>query len=102
MVVGLVIALVLVALLMVAAFAVLPRILRGELGSLRQPAAGELAARNADVDRRLQGVIEIMDTRLGDLDHKVDRRLETAGRTAAQIHERLGEVARAAAEMNER
>jgi DNA recombination protein RmuC len=102
MVVGLLIALALVALLVLAAFVALPRVLRGELGSLRDQAAGELTARNADVDRRLQGVIEIMDRRLGELDQKVDRRLETAGKTATQIHERLGEVTRATAEMNER
>jgi len=83
------------ALLVVAVFAVglvlFPRVLR-ELGTLRDATTRELTARNADVDRRLEGVIETMDRRLGELDTKVDRRLETAGKTTTQIHERLGEV----------
>ncbi len=36
---------------------VLPRLLRGELGALRDQASVELTARNADVDRRLEAVI---------------------------------------------
>lgn len=84
-------ALILVALALAAAAVLVPRLLRGEL-----------SARNADVDRRLQHVVETMDRRLSELDTKVDRRLETAQQTTARIHERLGEMTRATAEINER
>src|SRR5581483_9258822 len=84
-------ALILLVLVVVAAAALLPRMLRGELGALREHAAQELSARNADVDRRLQSVVETM-----------DRRLDSAQQTSARIHERLGEVTKATAEMNER
>ncbi len=92
----------LVALAVVAGALVLPRLLRGELGALREQAAGELTARNAEVDRRLVAVVETMDRRLSELDTKVDRRLATAGQTTTQIHERLGEVSQATAEMIQR
>ena len=99
MVVGLVI-LVLVAL--VAAALLLPRALAGQLGAFRAQTAQELASlreenarllgeRSADLDRRLAGVNETL-----------DRRLATAGQTTTQIHERLGEVTKATAEMIER
>jgi DNA recombination protein RmuC len=75
-----------------AALAVLlPRLLRGELG-----------ARNAEVDRRLQGLENTLSTRLTELDQKVDRRLEASTRSATQIHERLGEVTKATSEMIDR
>jgi DNA recombination protein RmuC len=100
MLIALLIVLVLAA---VAALAVLlPRALRGELGQLREQATNELAARNADIDRRLQAVVETMDRRLGELDTKVDRRLETAGKTTTQIAERIGEMTKATSELNER
>jgi DNA recombination protein RmuC len=92
-------ALILIAVLIGAVALVLPRLLRGELRTLREQAATELSARNADVDRRLQAVVETMDRRLSELDTKVDRRLATAGQTTTQIHERLGEVTKATAEM---
>ena len=91
--------LIVVALALLGAALLLPRLLRGELGALREQAAHELSARNADVDRRLQAVVETMDRRLSELDTKVDRRLATAGQTTTQIHERLGEVTKATAEM---
>ena len=95
--------LVLVVLALLGAFVLLlPRLLRVELGALRNQASAELAARNADVDRRLDAVVETMDRRLGELDTKVDRRLATAGQTTTQIHERLGEVTKATAEMIDR
>jgi DNA recombination protein RmuC len=98
-----VIVLALVLLAALAAGAVfLPRLLRGELGALREQAAHELAARNADVDRRLEGVIETMDRRLTALDTRIDARLATAGEATTQIHERLGVVTQATAEMIER
>lgn len=93
---------VLVVALAAAAAVLLPRLLRSELGAMREQSAHELTARNADVDRRLQGVIETMDRRLAALDTKIDGRLATAGQTTTQIHERLGEVTQATAEMIER
>jgi len=62
----------------------------------------QLADRNADVDRRLQSVIETMDRRLAQLDTKVDRRLESASQTTNKIHERLGKVDEATTQMLER
>jgi len=94
--------LVLLVAALAAAVVLLPRLLRGELGALREQTAVELTARNAEVDRRLVGVIETMDRRLSELDTKVDRRLATAGQTTSQIHERLGEVTKATAEMIDR
>ena len=93
---------VLVLLLLGAGLVVLLRVTRSELGALREQTSVELTSRNADVDRRLLGVIETMDRRLGELDSKVDRRLASAGQTATQIHERLGEVTKATAEMIDR
>jgi len=93
---------VLVLLLLGAGLVVLLRVTRSELGALREQTSVELTSRNADVDRRLLGVIETMDRRLGELDSKVDRRLASAGQTATQIHERLGEVTKATGEMIER
>lgn len=97
------VALIVLALLLVAGAAgasvLLPRLLRGELGSLRDQTAQELTTRNADIDRRLHGVIETMDRRLTGLETKIDGRLATAGQATTQIHERLGEVTNATAEM---
>jgi DNA recombination protein RmuC len=73
-----------------------------ELGSLRTDSGTQLADRNAEVDRRLQGLIETMDRRLGELDLKVDRRLESAAQTTSKIHERLGKVDEATTQMLER
>jgi DNA recombination protein RmuC len=100
--VALIVVALLVALALGAAAVVLPRLLRDELGAMRERAAGELTARSAEVDRRLQAVVETMDRRLSELDTKVDRRLASAGQTTTQIHERLGEVTQATAEMIER
>lgn len=90
MVVGLLIGL--VVLTAVGALAVyLARLMRGELAALRRDNTEELDRRNADVDRRLSEVSQTL-----------DRRLDTAGKTSTQIHEKLGEVTKATAEMNER
>src|SRR2546423_10486248 len=59
----------------------------------------QLTARNAEIDRHLQAVVETMDRRLGLLDGKVDRRLESASKTTSQIHERLGKVDEATGQM---
>ncbi len=83
MVPGLLIALVVLAALG-AVVVVLPRFLRGELGALREQTANDLSARNAEVERRLQGVETMLNTRLGE---------STA--TTSKIHERLGEVTKA-------
>jgi DNA recombination protein RmuC len=75
--------------------------------------ADQLAERSAAVDRRLAALGETLDRRLGELDTKVDRRLgqldtkvdrrlESAQKTSAAIHERLGKVDSAAAQMLER
>src|SRR3954466_8747690 len=53
------------------------------------------AARNAEVERRLQGITETMDRRLGELDTKVARRLEHASKQTNAIHKQLGDVGRA-------
>src|SRR3954449_3953588 len=81
------------------ALVLLSRALRGDLARMGTDARAQLEQRTADVDRRLQGVIETMDRRLGELDTKFDRRLATATQTTTQIHEQLGKVNQATAEM---
>ena len=87
--------------------------LRGQLHALRSDSAEQLAGRNAEMDRRLAGMTETMDRRFGELDTKVDRRLgemdvkvdwRLAGmtETSTKIHERLGKVDEATAQLNER
>ena len=88
MVVGL---LILVVLAVLAAALVLPRLIAAQLAALRDDTARQLNERNADVDRRLADVTET-----------IDRRLASSNQAATKIHERLGEVTKATAEMNER
>ena len=110
---GTVVILVLLAALLAAGAFWLVRVLRTELAGLRAESADQLAGRNADIDRRLVGMTETMDRRFGELDTKVDRRLgeldlRVDGRlagmteTSTKIHERLGKVDEATAQMNER
>jgi DNA recombination protein RmuC len=80
----------------------LVRVMRVELARLGGDTRAQLEQRNADVDRRLQGVIETMDRRLGELDSKVDRRLASATETTTKIHAELGKVNEATAQMIER
>ena len=40
----------------------------------------------------LAGLVETMDRRLGELDRRVDHRLESAERTATAIHQQLGKI----------
>jgi DNA recombination protein RmuC len=80
--VGLLIVIVLGA-LGAAAF-LLPRLLRTELGALRDDTASELSARNTEFELRLQGVEKLLNARL----------TETT-QTTSKIHERLGEVTKA-------
>ncbi len=111
--IGTVVILVLVAAALAAGALWLVRVLRTELGGLRAESADQLTGRNAEIDRRLAGMTETMDRRFGELDTKVDRRLgqmdvkvdrRLAGmtETSARIHERLGKVDEATAQMNER
>ena len=60
-----------------------------------------LAARNTEVDGRLQAITATMDRRLGELDTKVDRRLEHAAKQTNAIHRQLGEVGQATVQMAE-
>ncbi len=91
----------------------LARLIRVELASLRDDSGARFAERSADIDRRLGGIVETMDrrlasldtkvdTRLSELDGKVDRRLASASQTSQQIHERLGKMDEATAQMLER
>src|SRR6266513_2386708 len=54
-----------------------------------------LAARNAEVGRQLEGITATMDRRLGELDTKVDRRMEHASTQTNAIHKQLGDVGQA-------
>ena len=83
MIVGLVATLV-VLVAIGAALVLLPRLLRGEIGSLREQTASELSQRNAEVELRLQGMEKTLNARLTE---------STA--TTSRIHERLGEVTKA-------
>jgi DNA recombination protein RmuC len=74
----------------------------GALAETSAAASRELAQRTAEVDRRLATLGETLDRRLGQLDTKVDHRLESAQRTSTAIHERLGKVDSAAAQMLDR
>ena len=85
MVVGL---LILVVLALAGAALALPRLIAAQLAAMREEAARQLNERNADVDRRL-----------ADMTETVDRRLAGAGQATTQIHERLGEMTKATAEM---
>jgi DNA recombination protein RmuC len=60
-----------------------------------------LAVRNREVDGRLEAITATMDRRLGELDTKVDRRLEHASRQTNEIHRQLGEVGQATSQMAE-
>jgi DNA recombination protein RmuC len=64
------------------------RILRTELAALRSESTRELAERNAEVDRRLDAMTATM-----------DRRLETATKTTSAIHQQLGQLGQANAEI---
>jgi len=89
-----------IALLLVA-IAALGAWLARALGSLKADSATGLETRNAEVERRLQGVIETMDRRLSQLDTKVDRRLEHASEQTNAIHKQLGDVGRATSQLAE-
>ena len=69
----------------------LPRLLRGELGALQERTASELSARNAEFELRLQGLEQTLNTRLA-----------ATTQSTTQIHDRLGQMTQATAEMIER
>jgi DNA recombination protein RmuC len=92
------VALTLVLLLALAGLAVW---LTRALQAFRLQADAAIAARSADVERRLQGITETMDRRLGSLDTKVDRRLEHASKQTNAIHKQLGDVGRATSNLAE-
>src|SRR5918912_195062 len=71
------------------------------LQTFRAQTEAGLAARNADVERRLQGLTDTLDRRLGTLDEKVDRRLEHASKQTNAIHQQLGDVGRATSTLAE-
>src|SRR5919202_7033360 len=84
-----------VTLVLLAALGALAIWLTKTLDAFRTQAETGRDARNADVERRLQGLTETVDRRLGLLDEKVDRRLEHASKQTNAIHEKLGDVGRA-------
>jgi DNA recombination protein RmuC len=86
------VAILLVLLAALAAGAIfLPRLLRGELGALQERTASELSARNAEFELRLQGLEQTLNTRLA-----------ATTQSTTQIHDRLGQMTQATAEMIER
>jgi DNA recombination protein RmuC len=64
------------------------RVLRAELDALQASSAQQLAERNGEVDRRLEAMTATM-----------DRRLETATKTTGAIHQQLGQLGQANAEI---
>src|SRR5438105_13513481 len=90
-----------IMLLVLAGGAALAIWLTRALQSFRADSDATLAARNAEVERRLQGITETMDRRLGALDDKVDRRLEHASKQTNAVHKQLGDVGRATATLAE-
>ena len=73
-----------------AAAVLLPRLLRGEIGALREQTATELSQRNAEVELRLQGMENMLNTRLTESTATLDARLNESTATTTRIHERLG------------
>ncbi len=94
-----------IALVLLAALAVaatwLVRTLRAELVGLRVESGAQLADRSSELDRRLAAMTEAVDRRLAELDTKVDRRLESSSKTTSAIHERLGKMDEATAQILE-
>jgi DNA recombination protein RmuC len=92
----------LIVIVVLAAVAALAVWLKKEFGRLGTASGAQLSERNADVDRRLAGLIETMDRRLGELDRRVDHRLENAARTATAIHHQLGKIGETNTQMLDR
>ncbi len=92
----------------VVAAAWLARSMRTELVGLRTESSltrvesnAQLAERSGELDRRLAAMTTAVDRRLAELDTKVDRRLENASKTSTAIHERLGKMDEATAQILE-
>src|SRR5947208_282213 len=60
-----------------------------------------LAARNAEMDGRLQAMTATMDRRLGEFDTKVDRRLQDATKQTNALYKQLGAVGQATEQLAE-
>jgi DNA recombination protein RmuC len=60
-----------------------------------------LATRNNEMDGRMQAMTATMDRRLGELDTKVDRRLEDATKQTNALYKQLGAVGQATAQLAE-
>jgi DNA recombination protein RmuC len=60
-----------------------------------------LAARNIEMDGRLEAMTATMDRRLGELDTKVDRRLEHATKQTTALYKQLGAVGQATEQLAE-
>src|ERR671934_2824771 len=91
-----VVALVVVLLVLVVASGgvggvLLMRLLRVELAAQRQETRDELAARSSEISRRLEG-----------LDGRLLSTQQSAGQTATQIVEKIGELGRTSAQMLQR
>src|SRR5213592_155248 len=84
-----------ILLLVLAGGAALAVWLTRALQGFKADSDAALAARNAEVGRQLQGIPATMDRRLGELDTKVDRRMEHASTQTNAIHKQLGDVGRA-------
>lgn len=93
---------ILVLLAVVAGVALLPRLLAGQLGTLRDETASQLAALREETAKQLTERTADVDRRLADVTETLDRRLASSGQAATKIHERLGEVTTAMAEVNAR
>ncbi|MDX6517037.1 MAG: recombination protein RmuC [Gaiellaceae bacterium] len=77
----------------------LSRVVRGQLSGLRTDSGSQLADRNADMDRRLQGLQELLNQRLAELDTKVAGHLGAATKSSNELHERLGKLDQATGEV---
>jgi len=84
-----------IMLLVLAGGAALAIWLTRALQAFRADSDATLASRNAEVGRQLEGITATMDRRLGELDTKVDRRMEHASKQTNAIHRQLGDVGRA-------
>ena len=83
-----------IMLLVLAGGAALAIWLTRALQAFRADSDATLASRNAEVGRQLEGITATMDRRLGELDTKVDRRMEHASKQTNAIHRQLGEHAK--------
>src|SRR5438552_4964387 len=90
-----------IMLLVLAGGAALAIWLTRALQAFRADSDATLASRNAEVGRQLEGNTATMDRRLGELDTKVDRRLEHASKQTNAIHRQLGAVGQATEQLAE-